>query len=157
SAMAWISPFPLKLVACKSQDDWPKLAKDETMAPLPPHPGAFGDVRARHVHEGIDLYAPPDTPVYAMEEGLVVGVTPLAGAETRGGYWHDMEAILVQSRSGLMVYCELAPLKSLKPTMHVKQGDQLGNIYPRGYNYKNKNRSDDEDTHRFFHLELHHP
>lgn len=156
--MPWISPFPLKLVACTSKDDWSKLAADETMMPIPPHSGAFGDVRARHNHEGIDIYAPPDTPVFAVEDGLIVGVTPLAGAETRGGYWHDMEAVLVQSKSGLAVYCEIAPSKTLAPAMRVKAGDQLGNIYPKGYYYKNKNRPDEIEEHRFFlHLELHHP
>ncbi len=156
--MPWRSPFKLNLVACTKEKDWAKLdPATEAMLPLPPHPGAFGDVRLRHVHEGLDLYAVPDTPIYAIEDGLIVGVTPLSGGATRGGYWHDMEAVLVQGKSGLLVYCEFALLKGLAPAQQVKAGDHLGNIYPKGYHYKNTNRSQVDEGHRFFHLELHHP
>jgi hypothetical protein len=156
--MAWLSPFPLKLVACTSVEAWPKIAPDETMLPLPPHIGAFGDPRKRHCHEGVDIYAPPDTPVLAVEDGLVVGVTPLAGAATRTSYWHDMEAVLVLGASGLVVYCEFAPLKGLSPAQQVRAGERIGNIYPKGYINKNTNRPADDAHNRFFlHLELHHP
>lgn len=156
--MPWHSPFPLQLVACASKDDWKRIAPGETMMPVAPHPGAFGDTRARHVHEGIDIYAPPLTPVLAVEDGMIVGVTPLSGSETRGGYWHDMEAVLVQGKSGVAVYCEITPLKSLEMAMPVKAGQQLGNIYPKGYKYKNENRTEEDRDHELFlHLELHHP
>jgi hypothetical protein len=156
--MPWQSPFKLKLVACKNIKDWKKLKPaEEALLPLPPHPGAFGDVRLRHIHEGVDLYTLPDTPIYAIEDGLIVGVTPLSGGATRNAYWHDMEAVLVQGKSGLLVYGELAPLKGLAPAQKVKAGELLGHIYPKGYHYKNTNRKDEDEDHRFFHLELHHP
>jgi len=128
------------------------------MLPVPPHPGAFGDVRPRHIHEGVDIYAPPETPVLAVEDGTIVGVTPLVGAETRNAFWHDMEAVLVQGKSGLAVYCEITPLKTLEPAMQVKQGALLGHIYKKGYKNQNPHRKAEDSEHSFFlHLELHHP
>lgn len=128
------------------------------MLPVPPHPGAFGDVRPRHIHEGVDVYAEPGTAVHAVEDGMIVGVTPLSGADTRGGYWHDMEAVLVQGKSGLAVYCEITPLKTLEPATQVKQGALLGHIYEKGYKNQNPNRKTEDSEHSFFlHLELHHP
>lgn len=154
--MPWISPLPLKLVACTSPNDWDRLADDETLLPIAPHPGAYGDVRPRHCHEGIDIYGPPDTPVLAVEDGTVVAVTPFGGAATREGYWHDMEAVLVVGASGLIVYGEIAPLKGLLPATVIKAGTQIGNLYPKDYKYNNANRHKDEGKHTFFiHLELH--
>ncbi len=154
--MPWISPLPLKMVACKSPDDWSRLADDETILPVPPHPGAFGDVRPRHCHEGIDIYGPPDMPVLAVEDGTVIGVTPLGGGATREAYWHDMEAVLVVGASGLIVYGEIIPLKGLLPATVIKAGTQIGNLYPKDYNYKNANRHKEVGRHTFFvHLELH--
>lgn len=156
--MNWKSPFPLGLVAGTSVDDWAGIGPEETLLPMKPHPGAFGDVRARHIHEGIDIYAPPQTPVLAVEDGTIVGVTPLTGGETRNGYWHDMEAVLVMGKTGLVAYCEFKPLDTLEPATEVKAGTELGHLYAPDYAYKNPNkpREDSTQTH-FLHLELHAP
>jgi hypothetical protein len=154
--MPWLSPFPLELVACASQDDWAKLGPHQAMVPLPPHSGAFGDARDRHFHEGIDLYAPADTPVLAVEDGTVIGVTPFSGSSTRKDYWRDMEAVLVQGASGLIAYCEFSPLASLRPAMTVKAGDPVGKIYAAGYTFrKAADKHEDHAHHAFLHLELH--
>jgi hypothetical protein len=154
--MPWLSPFPLELVACASADDWSKLGPHQAMLPLPPHSGAFGDARDRHFHEGIDLYAPADTPVLAVEDGTVIAVTPFSGSSTRKDYWRDMEAVLVQGASGLIAYCEFNPLPSLRPAMVLKAGDPVGKVYAAGYTFrKAADKHEDHTHHAFLHLELH--
>lgn len=154
--MPWLSPFPLELVACASPDDWAKLGATQAMLALPPHSGAFGDARDKHFHEGVDLYAPAETPVLAVEDGTIIAVTPFSGSSTRKDYWRDMEAILVQGASGLIAYCEFSPLASLQPAMTVRAGDPLGRLYPAGYKFrKTAGKDEDHAHHAFLHLELH--
>ncbi len=154
--MPWLSPFPLELVACASADDWSKLGPHQAMLPLPPHSGAFGDAREKHFHEGIDLYAPAQTPVLAVENCTVIAITPFSGISTRKDYWRDMEAVLVQGASGLIAYCEFNPLASLVPAMTLKAGDPVGKVYPDGYKFrKAADKHEDHAHHAFLHLELH--
>ncbi|HYD19222.1 MAG TPA: M23 family metallopeptidase [Patescibacteria group bacterium] len=156
--MAWQSPFPLKLVACASPDDWSRLRADEAMLALPPHSGAFGDRRDRHNHEGVDLYAPAETPVLAVEDGTVVGVTPFSGHATRNDYWRDMEAVMVHGSSGLILYCEFSPSTALAPAMTIRAGTPIGRLYAAGYKFrKPADREEDHAHHAFLHLELHQP
>lgn len=47
-----------------------------TGIPIAPHPGGFGTVRTKHIHEGVDLYCEPGTKIRAVEAGTVVAVVP---------------------------------------------------------------------------------
>jgi murein DD-endopeptidase MepM/ murein hydrolase activator NlpD len=77
------------------------------------------------MHEGVDLVAPPGTPVYAAADGLVVGAAPNSGY----GNW-----IQIQHRDGLAtVYGHLmgfAP--GIEPGESVKRGDLIGFVGSTG-------------------------
>ena len=150
--MPWHSPFPFPIRTSGHADDL--LDDGVGIVAVRPNIGAFGEPRKKHMHEGLDLYAPWSTPVLAVEDGAVVAVTPLRGGTTRDDYWRDMEAVLVEGKSGLVVYSEFAPLKTLKPAQMVKAGEQVGTLYPEGYTFR-PTAKDGHGTHAFMHLELH--
>lgn len=100
----------------------------ETGIPLREHPGAFGVVRRNHVHEGVDLYAPDGTPVYAMEDGVVAHRGWFTGQAAGSPWWHDTECLLVQGASGGLNYGELAVDAALQPGSQVRQGQRIGHI-----------------------------
>lgn len=77
--------------------------------PVGEHPGAFGVTRKNHIHEGVDLYCEPGTPVRAVEKGLVVWVGPFTGPGAGSPWWHDTQAVMVEGASGLVVYGEIDP------------------------------------------------
>lgn len=77
------------------------------------------------MHEGVDLVAPPGTPVYAAADGLVVGAAP------KGGYGNWIQ---IQHRDRLAtVYGHLmgfAP--GIEPGESVKRGDLIGFVGSTG-------------------------
>lgn len=97
--------------------------------PEPPHPGAFGVVRKHHIHEGVDLYTPEGTPVWTVEEGLVVAVGVFTGPDAGSPWWHNTQYVMVEGRSGVVNYGEVMAAdvrvgEILKPGSlvgHVKQ------------------------------------
>ena len=89
---------------------------------------AFGKVRIEDIHTGVDLYAPEGTPVYAVEDGIVVAVEDFTGVETSGPdekYLYT-QAALVKGGSGVIVYGEIIP--SVKEGQEVKEGDIIGRV-----------------------------
>lgn len=46
---------------------------------LPTSEGVFGAKRKFDMHTGIDLYCTEQTPVYAIEDGIVIGVENFTG------------------------------------------------------------------------------
>lgn len=102
--------------------------------PMAPHPGGFGTVRTHHVHEGVDLYAPVGTPVYAVEDGEVVAIETFTGpyAAPPSPWWRETEAVLVQGKSGVVVYGEIRADQRWRnywrAETHVQRGEFLGHI-----------------------------
>ena len=71
------------------------------------HPGAFGVERRHHFHEGVDLYTEQGGPVFAVEAGVVVALTPFTGQALGHTWWNDTDALFVHGESGIVVYGEL--------------------------------------------------
>lgn len=114
--------------------------------PVELHVGAFGVQRKNHTHEGIDLYAPEGTAVFAVERGVVVVVEPFTGPAAGSPWWCDTQCVLIEGQSGVVVYGEISA--QVAPGDMVQSGQQIGTIarvLP-----KNKGRPQD-----MLHLELH--
>lgn len=78
--------------------------------PVAPHPGAFGVSRKHDVHTGVDLYASESTPVYAIEDGKIVEILEFTGegADPPSPWWNRTQAVLVEGRSGVILYGEVS-------------------------------------------------
>jgi hypothetical protein len=102
----------------------------ETGLPLAPHPGAFGVRRKFHTHEGVDLYAPEGTVVFAVESGRVIAVKPFTGphAGPTLGHWLDTWAVFVEGPSGVVVYGEIMPVCDVG--IAVEGGTPVGHVIP---------------------------
>lgn len=121
-------------------------AEGETGLPLAPHPGAFGVRRRNHTHEGVDLYAPEGSPVFSVEDGVVVAVKPFTGPKAGLGWWLDTSAVFVEGASGVVVYGEINP--SVKVGQYLCAGEQLGHVIRVLRNDKGRPTA-------MLHLELH--
>jgi len=79
--------------------------------------------KARHIHRGIDIAAPKDTPVVATGHGKVTGV------KLRGGYGRQ---IMIEHMDGYMTrYAHLNEILVNKGDI-VKQGDIIGTVGTTG-------------------------
>lgn len=115
--MTWISPIPFALQPTTDSDSFSGMPRGVTGLPMAPHPGGFGVQRKHHTHEGVDLYVPTGTPVWAVEPGEVVAVLPFTGPHAGSPWWKDTYAVFVEGPSGVVVYGEVAP--------HIKVGAKL--------------------------------
>jgi murein DD-endopeptidase MepM/ murein hydrolase activator NlpD len=118
-----------------------------TVIPIAPHPGAFGVKRKHHTHEGVDLYVPDGTSVYAVEDGIVVAITPFTGASEGSPWWEETQAVLIEGETGVVVYGEIRPWIT-QPGAHVKRGDIVGFV-------KRVLKTDKGRPMSMLHLELH--
>ena len=95
------------------------------------HPGAFGKVRKNHIHEGIDLYCEPRTPVRAIEDGTIVGIYNFTGERAGSPWWNDTCCVMIEGASGVINYGELddsADINSVKVGDKVKCRDVIGHV-----------------------------
>ena len=80
------------------------------IVPSAPHPGGFGAQRKHDLHTGVDLYVDGPVLVQAIEEGTVVAVREFTGEKSQPPtpWWNRTRAILIEGRSGVIVYGEVA-------------------------------------------------
>ena len=124
------------------------LESNRVQVPVPPHHGAFGAVRKHDVHQGVDLYCPKGTPIYAVEPGRVTQVEQFTGAAVGSPWWLDTVFVAVEGASGVVVYGEIDPAVSV--------GDEVG-VDTHVGNVKRVLRKDKGWPTCIFHLELHKP
>ncbi len=110
--------FPLKMMYAGINNDSNSFLdidlNSEVEIPIHPHMGAFG-VRRRHdIHSGVDLYANVGTPVYPVEDGIVVAIDPFTGKDADCDWWEDTWAVYVEGKSGIVCYGEILPNSFLK-------------------------------------------
>lgn len=123
--------FPLKKQASRTQDATSYQHVNLELAteiPLAGHPGAFGTVRSKHIHEGVDLYGESQEPVYALEAGVVVGRLPFTGPAAGSPWWAETECLLVEGASGVLNYGEILSLVDLGVGDVVQAGQQIGEL-----------------------------
>lgn len=142
----WHNPLPLALIPTNDSLSFQRMQAGETGLPLALHPGAFGVQRLNHTHEGLDLYAPHGTTVFAVEAGVVVAVKPFTGPHAGLPWWLDTWAVFVEGPSGVVVYGEVAPMVA-EGTV-VAAGEALGTVSTVLAKDKGRPRA-------MLHLELH--
>ena len=96
--------------------------------PVPGDPGYFGALRKFDIHTGIDLYCEDGTPVAAMEDGVVVGVEKFTGEHAGSSWWNNTWAILVEGKSGVIVYGEIIIDDSVVIGSPVTRGQLIGHV-----------------------------
>ena len=158
--MTWQSPVPFFLVPdahdrlwrshlAALQGPWNDTLSFPVGIPSGSHPGAFGVVRRYHVHEGIDLYVPDQTPVLAVERGEIVAIENFTGVQAGSPWWQETWSVLVEGKSGVVVYGEIRPHAAVRVGLGVEAGEILGAVTP--VLSKDKGRPVN-----MLHLELHH-
>lgn len=126
--MAWFNPLDLRLIPTQDSESFRDMPPGATGLPLAPHPGAFAVRRRHHVHEGVDLYAPADTPVRAVEAGEVLAVRLFTGPALGHAWWLPTHAVWVSGASGVVVYGEISPQVTVG--QRLAAGDLVGAVVP---------------------------
>ncbi len=114
---------------------WPLPGLDVEVPEGEGHPGAFGARRKFDMHTGVDLYAPEGQEVVVIENGKVVAIEDLftGGEDTpkdaQGeSIWLPTAAILVEGKSGVILYGEIKVEENLKVGDEVKIGQKIGTV-----------------------------
>lgn len=93
----------------------------------PPDPaGRFGAVRKYDVHTGVDVYCDSGTEVFAIESGLVVSVCDFTGIYAGSPWWNDTKAVMVEGKSGVILYGEIEPL--VTEGTYIAEGELVGKV-----------------------------
>ena len=123
----WNFPLNMKYVGTNN-DSYSFLDIDlnsEVEIPTYPHVGSFGIRRRHDIHGGVDLYANIGTPVYPVENGVVVAIDPFTGKDADCDWWEDTWAVYVEGESGTVCYGEILPNPRLKvgDKVEIAKGD----------------------------------
>lgn len=102
----------------------------EVEIPIKYHVGAFGVLRRHDRHRGVDLYAKEGTEVNCVETGFVKEIRPWTGSKAGCDWWNETDAILIEGKSGLIVYGEIKVNPNLKVGDQLVTGTFLGNVLP---------------------------
>jgi len=78
---------------------------------------------------GIDLVCNPNTPVYALEDGFVIGTESFFNNKTKP-WITSSKALFVSSQFGSVAYGNIQPLEHLIPGTAIKRGDKIGTVAP---------------------------
>jgi len=95
-------------------------------------PGSFGAIRKHDIHTGVDLYCRLHEPVYAIEDGILIGVGHFTGYE-ESPWWNNTDYILIKGKSGCILYGEVEVSSHLvrgAEGCQIKAGDFLGRVIP---------------------------
>lgn len=92
-----------------------------------PYHGRYGAVRKYDIHSGIDFYCDDNEKVFAIEDGKVVNIVDFTGEFAESPWWEDTKAILIESKSGVILYGELYnPNVNIGDDISVRQ--HIGNV-----------------------------
>lgn len=94
--------------------------------PADHEPGSFGAKRKYDIHTGVDLYCRDGEPVYAIEDGIVSRYGPFTGIATGSDWWEDTDYLMVDGKSGKILYGEISINKNLLGNSIVSKGQLLG-------------------------------
>lgn len=106
---------------------WPLLHIDRAVH-TDNHPGSFGAIRKYDIHTGVDLYCYENTPVIAVEEGVVISIEDFTGSKADSPWWNDTQAVLVRGPSGVICYGEVSTHLTIGAKLNA--GNLIGNVVP---------------------------
>jgi murein DD-endopeptidase MepM/ murein hydrolase activator NlpD len=87
---------------------WPVPDSFSKTIPILSRPGSFWEDRGDRRHCGVDIYAPQQSKILAIEDGEVIKVGVFTSPD-KSSYWHTTRYILIQNATGLVCrYAELA-------------------------------------------------
>ena len=110
-------------------------------------PGGFGYVRKHHVHEGVDIYVPEETPVFNMCGGTIAHIGRFTGPHVGSPWWNDTWCVMVDTPVGTFNYGEIRPNGKLSIGEPILPGSKIGTVLRVLRNDKGKPTS-------MLHLEL---
>lgn len=96
--------------------------------PEPNSQGDFAVARKYDVHTGIDLYCDKGDQVYAIEKGTIVNICNFTGEKAGSPWWNDTMAVLVEGKSGVILYGEIDVDNDLFVGKLLFEGDGIGTI-----------------------------
>lgn len=107
---------------------WFYPLKEATL--LPDELGSFAAVRKHHTHEGVDLYGEQNEDVFAVEDGVVVGIEWFTGEHTNppSPWWNNTQGVLVEGESGVVVYGEILLVEGIEIGSVIKREQKVGEL-----------------------------
>lgn len=100
--------------------------------PQDEHPGSFGAVRRYDIHTGVDLYVPEGTPVYALNDGIVVDISVFTGpnANPPCPWWNETYSITIFNPETkiFLLYGEINVADFPTSPFFIKKGTLLGTV-----------------------------
>jgi len=96
--------------------------------PINPHPGAFGFSRKDSRHTGVDIYTDLDEPVYAVEEGTIVGIEHFTGDWDNSPWWNNTDCVLIKGATGVVLYGEISVDEYWVRGSRIQAGEYLGKV-----------------------------
>lgn len=109
-------------------DSWKNKPEGLVQIPVAPHCGSFLARRKNHLHEGVDLYCPIHTPIFAIEAGVVEWIGPFTGKQAKSPWWLDTQAVIVAGPNRKILYGEIVPDSRLALGMPVAEGQPIGRV-----------------------------
>lgn len=96
--------------------------------PVGQHYGSFGVKRRYSYHCGIDLYTDEDTPVFAIESGIVIEVKWFTGPDAGSEWWLPTRCVSVEGDTGVIVYGEIQEYDGIEVGKELSIGDRIGSV-----------------------------
>ena len=93
------------------------------------HPAGFGSRRKYGFHTGLDLYCKHNQELVSVENGTIVAITDFGKNKKNKSPWlNKTRVILIEGKTGVVAYCNVRELETLKPGQKVKAGEKIGNV-----------------------------
>ena len=106
---------------------WPVPKSYSQSLPKVGEPGSFWENRGDRFHCGVDIYAPERSPVYAVEDGLVIKLG-LFTSPDMVDYWNHTYFILIHHCSGFIALYAEMDQSTLDNDDMIKKGQFLGRV-----------------------------
>lgn len=90
--------------------------------------GGFAHIRKFDIHTGVDLYCDDKTPVYAINDGVVVNIEDFTGefSTPPTPWWFNTKSVLVEDNENVICYGEITTNLSIGDK--IKEGDIIGYV-----------------------------